>query len=130
MPSFNRPVPLASVLVIAGFALALGSGSNTQAAPAVNAGGAKPTVSVSFVKPSRMATVRVTFAGMPPADVTISARMAMRGEVHVVNRIPLKKTSDPHTLQAELRLSMAGTWTIQVHYDKSREVDVRLKVAA
>jgi hypothetical protein len=130
MPSFNRPVSLASAVAIASFILAVGSRSDVLAAPVVNAVVAKPAVSVFFAKSTRMATVRITFAGMPPAGVTISASMAMRGEMHVVNRITLKKTSDPHTLEAKLRLSMAGAWTIEVHYGKSREVDVSLKVAA
>ena|GEM_PF-5134892 len=98
------------------------------AAPAVNQAGSKPTVSVSFARSTRTATVRVTFAGAPPPGVFVSARMTMRGEIHVVSGIPLKKTSDPHTLQARLRLSMGGAWTIEVHYGKSREVNVSLKI--
>jgi hypothetical protein len=130
LPSFHRPVSIVSAVAIAGFALAflLGGGSNAPAAPALNASRAKPTVSVSFAKPSRSATVRVTFAAMPPPDVTVSASMAMRGVSHVINRVRLQKTSDPHTLQAKLRFSMAGAWTIHIRYDKSREIDVPLKV--
>jgi hypothetical protein len=129
MPSSSWPAAFVSAIAIGAFAPASSMGSAAAlAAPAVNGDATKPKVSVSYAKPARTATVSVTFVGMPPPDVTVSARMAMRGEIHVVSRIALKKTSDPHTLQAILRFSMGGTWTIEVHYDSSREIDVPLKV--
>jgi len=128
MRASHWPASIVSAVATASFSLASLGGSDALGAPTASKGAAKPTVSVSYAKPTRTATVRVTFAGTAPPGATVSARMAMLGETHVVNRIPLKQTGDPHTLQATLRLSMSGAWTIQVIYGNSREIDIPLKV--
>jgi len=124
------PIPIVGTLALAGFALTSLVGSPIRAPGVVLlAAEVQPVLVVSFYKPTRTATVRVRFAGAAPSGATVSAKMAMQGEFHVTSRTALKPTGDGHTLQARIRISMAGAWVVEVRYDRSRVVTAPLKVA-
>jgi cytochrome c550 len=86
-----------------------------------------PVVTLDPATPSERATLTVRFPGTPQ-HVTAQPVMQMgRGSMHT-DEITLQPTSDPHVWQGQVRFSMSGPWTIEIHYD-GKLVEVPVNVA-
>ncbi len=82
----------------------------------LDGGSGKPIVRLNPANPAQEATVNVTFPDSPPRDAQVEATMQMGSMSHGTGWLPLRKTSDPHTLATKVHFSMGGPWMIHVKY--------------
>jgi mono/diheme cytochrome c family protein len=90
--------------------------------------GTQPRVSIEPVKPTDSALVRVWFPEKPPRNATVEASMSMGHSMMGTEKIKLRKTRDPHTLEARVPFEMGGAWMIKVRYGKSGKIEMPVNV--
>lgn len=82
------------------------------------AGQSVPVVAFDPAVPTTQATIRVTFSGTPPKNVSAFPIMQMGNTSMHTEPITLSPSSnDPHVFVGTIRFSMGGPWIVRIDYD-------------